>query len=167
MRFEVGPENKEDMMQLKKKYQMTLEGHQNLQSELEELCKEKIKTLAELKEAKDEGDLSENAGYDEARKRLSFVEGRIVEIEDILSNVEIVKKAASSIVRIGTSVLVENDNKEEIRFQIVTSTESDAMENKISDESPLGKSLLNHKAGDKIEFSSPAGKHRYLIKSID
>lgn len=145
---------------------MTPDGYQSLQSELEELIGEKTKTLAELKEAKEEGDLSENAGYDEARKRLSFIEGRVLEIEDILNNVEIVKKTDSLVIRIGTTVVVENDAKQEMKFQIVTSTESDAMENKISDESPLGKALLNHKKGDKIEFDSPAGKHRYLIKSI-
>ena len=119
-----------------------------------------------IKEAKELGDLSENAEYDSAKEAQATNEGRIVEVKDILENAVIIESTDSSgIVRVGSSVKVESKNGVQT-FVIVGAAESDPVQGFISNESPLGSAFLNRKKGDKFEVKTPRGVTEYKILEV-
>lgn len=150
-----------------KKTQLTQEGFDTLKKEYEDLTKVKKPYAVErLHKARSMGDLSENSEYTAAKEELAFVDGRILEIEEILKNVEIVENHLNSNkIELGTSVTVEVNGKKEL-FQIVGEFEADPMSKKLSHTSPIGQALLGKKRGEWIEVEVPAGKIKYKIVEI-
>ena len=146
---------------------LTPEGLKKLKEELDYLKNVERKKVAEkLKHAAAFGDLSENAAYDEAKEAQGFLEGRISELRDVISQAKIIEKKGTEKVQIGSSVLVSSDGKEK-RFRIVGSEEVDILKGKISYQSPLGKALLNKNRGDKVGVDVPEGKIEYKIIAIE
>lgn len=149
---------------------LTEDGLKKLELELEELRTEKRKEIADkIKQALAFGDLSENSEYDEAKNEQAMVEARIVSLETMLKNVKIIdeEEINTETVNVGNKVrLYDKEYKEEIDFYIVGSTEADPSEHKLSDESPVGRALLGHKAGDTVKIEVPAGIVQYKILSI-
>lgn len=154
-----------------KKIYLTKEGLEELQKELDELVKVKRpETVNRLTEARNQGDLSENAEYTAAREELAFIDGRIDELEEILKQVVIITDdakggASGSGVKLGSEVKVKINGKEEI-YRVVGEWEADPAEKKISHESPLGKALIGKKVGEHVEVTAPAGKIQYTVVSI-
>ena len=140
---------------------LTSEGLKKLQEEMENLKTVRRADVAEkLKEARAQGDLSENAEYDAAKDEQAEIEARIGQIEALLLHVEVVdeSKVDTSKINIGCRVTVKFvGEKEEEDYWIVGSTESDALENKVSNESPIGAALLGHKIGEVVEAAVPNG----------
>lgn len=147
--------------------QLTIEGRTELEKELEELRTVKRPvSVKRLQTAREFGDLSENAEYHDAREELNFIDGRIEELEDILSRSKVVKATTSkSLIGIGCKVTVAANGSSHV-FHIVGEWEANPMEKKISHDSPLGKALLGKKVGDKVEVAAPAGKILYTVKKI-
>ena len=153
-----------------KAIKVTDEGLKKLQDELEHLKTEGRKDIAEkIKVARGYGDLSENSEYDDAKNEQAKIEARIVELEAMLKNVEIIKdiKGAAKTVVVGVKVKVYDEEfDEEDAYYIVGSTEADPATNKISDESPVGRALLGHKVNDSVVVEAPAGEIRLKIVGI-
>lgn len=150
----------------KRDFYLTDEGIAKLREEHEDLVKNQRKAVAkELKEAKEQGDLSENASWDAAKDRQLFIEGRIAEIENILKNAKPIKKSKGSQIGVGSTVKVELEDGEQV-FEIVGSTEADPDAGKISNESPIGQALLGKKKGEEIEVEVPAGTITYRVIDI-
>jgi transcription elongation factor GreA len=153
-----------------KKYVMTYEGVKKLEDELEHLKTVKRKEITEkIKVALSFGDLSENAEYDEAKNEQAFVEGRIVQLENMLKNATIVDESeiSTDVVSIGSIVKVKDyEFDEEVEYIIVGSAEADPLNNKISNESPVGSGLVGKKVGDVIEIQVPDGVSKYEILGI-
>jgi len=152
-----------------KEYRLTKEGHDMLVAELEDLIKNKRKEVAErLKEAKDfGGELTENSEYEHAKNDQTFIEGRIEQINEIMSNHVIIEKEEKGKVNLGSTVIVRDMvEKKEKKFKIVSSIESDPEKNKISDESPVGKALLNKKMGEVILIKTPQSSKNFKIIDI-
>jgi transcription elongation factor GreA len=148
-------------------FHLTAEGIQALKDELKELTTEKRGEIAKrLKEAKAEGDLSENAMYDAARDEQGFVEGRISEIEHILKHAVVISnKTNGGQVSLGSRVHVELEDGE-VEYVIVGSTEANPDKGYISDQSPIGKALLGRKSGESVEVEVPSGTITYKIKKV-
>ncbi len=153
---------------MSKKYLLTTEGLEKLDQELKHLIGDKRKEVIDrIREAAAHGDLSENADYAQAREEQSFIEGRIMEIEDIIKNAEIITQHThGSTVTIGSTVNVKVGGQER-KYTIVGSNEANPRENKISNESLVGKALLGRKAQEKFQVSTPAGEMAYEIVSIE
>lgn len=153
---------------MSKKYLLTPEGLEKLNRELKELIEVKRKEVIErIREAAAHGDLSENADYAQAREEQSFIEGRIAEIEDMIKNAEIINtNGHGNHVTIGSTAIVKIGGNEK-KYTIVGSNEANPKENKISNESLVGKSLLGRKAGEKFKVATPAGEMEYEIVSIE
>lgn len=148
---------------------LTKEGFEKIKSELEELKAVKRKTIARrIQEAKELGDLSENAEYAEAKNEQSFVEGRIAELEATLKNATIIEKEKlnTTIVEVGNKLELQTPDKSVREYIIVGSNEVDPEKGFISNESPLGKALLGKKVGESVELDAPGGKSAYTVKSI-
>jgi len=151
-----------------KKIYLTKDGLADLQRELEELSKVKRpEVVTRVSDARNQGDLSENAEYVAAREELSFIDGRIDELEEILKQVSLIQedKTHHSAVVLGSEVRLKISGKEEV-YRVVGEWEADPAEKKISHESPLGKALLGKKSGESIEVEAPAGKIHYTIVSV-
>lgn len=148
-------------------FHLTAEGIQTLKDELKELTTEKRGEIAKrLKEAKAEGDLSENAMYDAARDEQGFVEGRISEIEHILKHAVVISnKTSGGQVSLGSRVHVELEDGE-VEYVIVGSTEANPDKGYISDQSPIGKALLGRKSGESVQVEVPSGTIVYKIKKV-
>ncbi len=146
---------------------LTKQGAENLKKELEELKNQKRpKAVERLSKARAMGDLSENSEYSAAKEELALVEGKIQEIEEVLKNAIIVEiNSNEQIVQIGNTVIVEA-NKEKKQFQIVGEFEADPLNNKLSNNSPIGQALIGKKVGDIVEVNIPAGKVFYKIIEI-
>jgi transcription elongation factor GreA len=143
-------------------------GLDKLKAELHELKTVRRRELADrIEAAKALGDLSENAEYHEAKNDLSFVEGRIFEIEDLLKNVSIIPQdtASGGVVRIGSTVHVLINDRQKT-YKIVGSNEADPAAGLVSNESPLGNAFLGHRVGEKVEIETPGGLNSYTIVSI-
>lgn len=149
---------------MKKAYQITEAGRKELEAELVELKSRRGDIADKIAEARDYGDLSENAEYDSAREEQGLVETRIAEIEDILMNAEEIKARKSSKVNLGSTVELKNGKK--VTYTIVGPVEADPMNGKISDESPLGVALMGKVVGDKATIKTPKGETTYSIVSI-
>lgn len=147
---------------------LTKDGEEKLKAELNHLINdERPKIIEALASARAQGDLKENADYDAARNRQGEVEGRIKEIEHILANAKVIKEDRNNdkVVGIGSHVTIKASNeRNEEEYDIVGTVEADPINNKISNESPLGMALCGHKAGDEIEIK---GKVSYRVKIID
>jgi transcription elongation factor GreA len=150
---------------MKKAYQITQEGKSELEVELTELKGRRGNIAEKIANARDYGDLSENAEYDAAREEQGLVESRIAEIEDILMNAEIIKAGSTSKVGLGSKVELKTGNKT-VTFSVVGPVEADPLEGKISDESPIGEALLGKKVGDHAVITTPKGEIDYEIVKI-
>ena len=155
------------MNSTKNQFHLTADGLQALKDELQELTTTKREEIAErLKEAKADGDLSENAMYDAARDEQSFVEGRISEIEHILKHATVISnKGKGGSVALGSKVQVELEEGQQ-EYVIVGSTEANPDKGFISDQSPIGKALMGKKPGDEVAIEVPSGTIVYKIKHV-
>ena len=145
---------------------ITKDGLQKLKSELKELIEVKRPDIAQqIQSAREMGDISENAAYDEAKIEQSFIEGRISELEEIIKNSKVANRSSSEVVLVGSKVTLHVEGKEE-EYDIVGAPEANPAENKFSHASPLGKSLLGKKVGDHIEVVAPMGNLTYTILKI-
>jgi len=155
---------------LEKKFALTYAGILELEAELKELKVVKRKEIAEkIKEARGQGDLSENAEYDSAKDEQARMEARIVVIEKMLRNAEVIddEDIDKDIIGLGSKVtLLDVEYDEEIMYQIVGSAEANPEKNRISNESPLGAGLIGQKVGDDVEIDAPAGTIEYRILAI-
>ncbi len=153
-----------------KTIKITDDGLKKLQQELETLKTEGRADIAEkIKVARGYGDLSENSEYDEAKNEQAKLEARIVEIEAMLKNVEIIEdiKGKAKTVVIGCKVkIVDCEYGDEDEYRVVGSTEADSLQGKISDESPMGKALLGKKIGDEVTVEAPGGEFKVKILEI-
>lgn len=152
----------------KKEILLTSEGFLELENELNELKTVKRPVIIEaIKDARSQGDLSENADYDAARNEQAAVEGRIKEIEYMLENATIIEKNDSSLITLGSTVTIKYvDDEEEEIYNIVGAIEADPFENKISNESPLGKAIIGKTVGDEIDVESPTGSYKIKIVKV-
>lgn len=155
-------------MKQKKEFLLTSEGFLELETELNYLKNEERPRIIEaIKEARAQGDLSENADYDAARDEQAKVEARIQDLEYRLEHAKIIEKASGDKVDVGTTVTVQYiDDEDEEEYSIVGSMEADPFENKISNESPIGKAIMNKKVGDIISVESPNGSYDIKIVKI-
>ena len=150
---------------MKKPYQLTSEGKKELEAELEQLKGRRGDIAAKIAEARDYGDLSENAEYDAAREEQGIVETRVAEIEDILQNAEIIKSTKKAgVVSLGSVVEIKNDKT--FTYTIVGPVEADPLNGKISDESPIGEALMGKKEGDTATVTTQKGDTTYTIVSV-
>lgn len=153
-----------------KKNILTYAGLEKYEDELANLKQVRRKEVAlKIKEAREQGDLSENAEYDAAKDEQRDIELRIEELEKLLKNVEVVVEDEVDLekISVGCQVKVYDvEYEEEIEFRIVGSTEANSLENKISNESPVGKALLGRKAGETVEVETQAGVIEYKILEI-
>ena len=155
-------------MKQKKEFLLTSEGYLDLETELNTLKSEDRPRIIEaIKEARAQGDLSENADYDAARDEQAKIEARIQELEYMLEHAKIIEKTSGDKVAVGTTVTVKYvDDDEEEEYSIVGSMEADPFENKISNESPIGKAIMDKKVGDTISVESPNGSYDIKIVKI-
>ncbi len=150
---------------MNKLYQITPDGKKELEAELEVLKGKRGAIADKIAEARDYGDLSENAEYDAAREEQGLVESRIAEIEDILMNAELIKGGKKSSVGLGSKVELKS-NKKTITYTVVGPVEANPLEGKVSNESPIGVALFGKKVGDKAVVTTPKGDITYEIVSI-
>ena len=150
---------------------LTYAGLRALEDELENLKVVKRKEVAvKIREAREQGDLSENAEYDAAKDEQRDIETRIEEIEKILKHAEVVVEDEVDLDQISvgcTVVLYDKEFEEEVEYKIVGSTEANSLAGKISNESPLGKALMGRKVGDNVEVNAQAGVIEYEVLKID
>ena len=153
-----------------KKNLLTYAGLKKLEEELHDLKVVKRKEVAgKIKEAREQGDLSENAEYDAAKDEQRDIEARIEELEKILKNAEVVVEDEVDLDKINIGCIVkilDVEYSEELDYKIVGSTEANSLKGKISNESPVGKALIGHKVGDTVEVETPAGVFAYKILEI-
>jgi len=149
---------------------LTLDGLKKLEQELEQLKSVKRREVAErIKQAIEFGDISENSEYEDAKNEQAFIEGRILTLEKMLRNARIIDDVdiQTDIVSVGSTVLIKDlEFNDEIEYTIVGSAEADPTNNKISNESPVGKAILGKKKGSIVEVTVPAGTLKYKILNI-
>lgn len=145
---------------------LTQDGLDKLDQELKELKGRRKDIIKRIQEAKEFGDLSENSEYDDAKNEQAFVEGRIQEIEEVLSRAKVIStdNKHGGIVVLGSKVIVEADGEE--TFTIVGATEADPLSGKISADSPTGKALMGRKIGEKVSVQAPSGTIEYTVKAV-
>lgn len=152
---------------MEKQYKLTHQGLLDLQNEIERLkTEDRKRNLEALKEARAQGDLSENADYDAARDEQAQIESRIKEIEGILKNYELIKEDTSNKVNIGKTVVIKVADMPEQTYTIVGSLEADPLNNKISNESPIGKGIIGTKKGKSVTIKTETGRE-VKVKIID
>jgi transcription elongation factor GreA len=147
---------------------LTKDGFQKLQDELEYLRTAKRQEVAErLHEAMEGGELIENAEYEAAKNEQAFVEGRIQELEIILAAAHLIDESAAhqdpTLVQVGDTVVIEDEDGSTEEYTIVGAAEADPRAGKISNESPLGKALLNHHPGDEVTVDAPGGAFKVKV----
>jgi transcription elongation factor GreA len=151
------------------KIPMTRSGHAALDTELKKLkSEERPAVIRAISEAREHGDLSENAEYHAAREKQSFIEGRIKEIESMLSRAEVIDTAKlSGAIKFGATVtLVDEDTEEEKTYQIVGEAEADIENGLLNIRSPLARALIGKEEGDSVEVRTPGGERSYEVLSI-
>ncbi len=147
---------------------LTQEGEKKLKTELAELSGPRREELSQrLRSAIQMGDLSENADYHKAKEDQAFLEGRIQEIEAVLRTAIVVEKTYSDVVTIGSQVTVQEDNFSPETYHMVGAKEADPRNGKISNESPIGKVLMDRKVGDVVEAETPGGKLKFKILKVE
>lgn len=150
---------------MKKQFQITAEGKKELEAELTQLKARRGDIADKIAEARDYGDLSENAEYDAAREEQGLVESRIAEIEDILMNAELIKGGSKTKVGLGSVVELKTGAKS-VSYTVVGPVEANPLEGKISNESPIGEALFGKKVGDSATITTPKGEVTYEIVTI-
>lgn len=152
------------------KFPITREGHENLKKEHEYLLNTKRpKIIKTIEEAREHGDLSENAEYDAAKEEYQFLQKKVAELEEMIRNSEIVdvRRGNGETVSFGCSIALKNlDTDEEVVYTLVGPYESDIQKGKISMTSPIGRALMEKSVGDEISFSAPGGTRTYEIVKI-
>lgn len=151
-----------------KKTFLTPEGRRKLEEELEHLRNVKRPQVVErIREAKEEGEVLENAEYDDAKNEQAFIEGRIATLEAMLANAVLInKKDASEIVGLGSQVTVLEDGQDQVTYEIVGSAEVDPKTGRISNESPLGQALMGRRAGEEVTVRTPGGTLQVKILKL-
>jgi transcription elongation factor GreA len=153
------------------KIPMTAEGFKALEDELNRLKNhERQEVIRAISEARAHGDLSENAEYHAAKERQSFIEGRLLELEDQIGRAEVIdiSKLSGSSVKFGATVtLVDEDTDEKRRYKIVGDVESDARKGRISLSSPIARALIGKSKGDTVEVAAPGGPRSYEILKVE
>ena len=150
---------------MKKTYQITEAGKKELEDELKALKGRRGEIADKIAEARDYGDLSENADYDTAREDQALVETRIAEIEDILANAQIIKANGKSTIGVGSTVELKSGGKS-VTYTLVGPVEADPLEGKISNESPIGLALMGKKVGENATITTPRGEIVYEIIKV-
>lgn len=147
--------------------EMTQAGLEKLKNELNELKTiKRPAVIKRIKEARELGDLSENADYQDAREEQSFIEGRIKELEAMIKDAHVIDGAAHDVISMGSKVTLSIDGNQ-TTYEIVGPSEADPSAGTISNESPIGKALMNHKSGDRIGVNTPDGVVEYQILKIE
>ena len=153
------------------KIPMTASGYKALEEELERLKnQDRHAIIAAIAEARAHGDLSENAEYHAAKEKQSFIEGRVVELEDQIGRADVIdiSKLSGTSVKFGATVtLVDQDTDAERKFQIVGDVESDAKKGRISLSSPIARALIGKSKGDTVEVAAPGGARSYEVIKVD
>ncbi len=152
-----------------KKVYLTREGYEKLKKELEELRHKLMYEISErIKEARELGDISENSEYEAAKNEQGRIGSRIMEIEQILDAAEVIDSRDTSKVSLGNWVLLRNRKTgEDFRIRLVTPQEADIFNNKVSEDSPIGRSILGKKVGDVVKVQTPGGLAEYEIEAIE
>ena len=151
---------------MKKMYRLTKAGVEEFRAELDTLTKKRSVIADAIKTAREQGDLTENAEYQTAREEQERNESRISEVENILQNVEVIKKPkGDNKVQLGSTVKLKSDGKNK-EFQVVGTVEADPLSGKISDESPIGQALLGKKVGDTVELVTPSDTTIFKVVEI-
>lgn len=149
------------------KIPMTVEGYARLEQELKQLkSTERPAVIKAIAEARDHGDLSENAEYHAARERQSFIEGRVAELEDKIARAEVidVTRLTGKVIKFGAKVtLADEDTDEESTYQIVGAEEADIGKGRLSVTSPLARALIGKQSGDSVEVTTPGGSKAYEV----
>lgn len=152
------------------KFPLTRQGFEALEAELKNLKGvERPNIIAAIAEARSHGDLSENAEYSAAKEKQSFIEGRIQELEAVISRAQVIDPSQNSgnIIRFGaTVVVVDEDNDNEAKYQIVGDYEANIEQNKISLSSPLAKALIGKEIGDTAEYVAPGGRKSFEVLDV-
>lgn len=152
------------------KIPMTKDGHVKLEAELERLKKvDRPNVIQAIAEAREHGDLSENAEYHAAREQQSFIEGRIEELEAVLSRADIIDptKFSGDVIRFGARVtIIDDDTEEETTYQIVGEYEADIEQRKLSIVSPVARALIGKTVGDTVEVRTPKGAKDYEVLKV-
>src|SRR6201996_7118193 len=152
------------------KVPMTGPGLRSLEDELKQLKSvERPAIIKAISAAREHGDLSENAEYTSARERQGFIEGRIAEVEDIISRAEVIdfSKLSGKVVKFGATVkLADEDTEEQVKYQIVGPYEADLAKGRISVTSPIGKALIGKTVGDTVEVQTPKGAKSYEVLGV-
>jgi transcription elongation factor GreA len=152
------------------KYPMTAQGHARLEAELKTLKhEERPNVIKAIAEAREHGDLSENAEYHAAREKQSFIEGRIKELEAVIAHAEVIdpKELEGDSVKFGATLeLVDEETDEEVTYQIVGEYEASLEEGRISNTAPIARALFGKTQGDSVEVKTPKGERYYEILSV-
>lgn len=152
---------------MKKQFRLTRAGVDELQTELDVLIAKRAGIADAIKTAREQGDLTENAEYQSARAEQERNEARISELENIVQNVEIIKKPrGDSKVQLGSTVKLKGAGGKTKEFQVVGTVEANPLSGKISDESPIGQAMIGKKVGDAVEIKTPNDTHTYKIVDI-
>ena len=151
---------------------LTKEGYQKLADELEYLrTTKRLEVANRLHEAMEGGELIENAEYEAAKNEQAFVEGRIQELEMILASARVidekVTKGKGDLVQVGSTVTIKEDGTSAEKYTIVGAAEANPRDGKISNESPIGKAILNHRAGEEVNVEAPGGMFKVKIVKVD
>ena len=150
---------------------MTTQGYDNLEAELRQLKSiDRPETIRMISEAREHGDLSENAEYHAAKERQAFIETRVMELEDLISRSQVIDPATLSggNVKFGATVLlVDEDTEEESKYQIVGDHEADVKEGRIAISSPIARALIGKEEGDSVDVNTPGGGRSYEILGVE
>ena len=149
---------------------VTPEGLANMKAELEHLSTTRRREVAaRIKEAREFGDISENAEYDDAKNEQAMLEARIAQLEDKIRSASVIDASdlSTDIVRVGSVVHLKDADGKKLTYTIVGSAEAKPLEKKLSNESPVGKALLGHKPGDKVPIATPKGERTLTITKIE
>lgn len=145
---------------------LTREGFEKLQAELDELRNNRRKEIAvRLQEAMEDGELIENAEYEDAKNEQAFVEGRIKDLDLLLATARIIDECENEqgFIQVGTTVTLQEDGYDPETYMIVGPAEADPLLGRISNESPIGRALINHKVGETVKVDAPGGNYSVLI----
>ncbi len=154
-------------MEMNNSYKLTKQGLEELKLELEKLKTiERERNLEALKDARSQGDLSENADYDAAREEQARIEKRIKELENIIKHAVLIKEDKTQKVNIGKTVVLQINGNKPAEYTIVGTLEADPLNYKISNESPVGKAVIGHKKGEAVTFKTDANRE-IQVKIVD